>query len=104
MATLQYTTFFSATETGKGPVLNENVITIGGASAQSPGVVDPTATGAQINQSRCVRISADANCWVTWGTNPTALDTGLGGRMIGAGNPEYFDLLANHKIAVITRV
>jgi len=101
MATLQYTVFFSATETGKGPVLNENVIAIGGASAQSPTVVDPTATPA--NQSRCVRLSADANCWVTWGANPTALDTGLGGRMIGTGNPEYFDILANHKIAVITR-
>ena len=102
MATLQYTVFFAANETGKGPVLNENVITIGGASAQSPTVVDPNASTP--NQSRCVCITADANCWVTWGLNPTALDTGLGGRMIGAENPHYFDIPANHKIAVITRV
>jgi hypothetical protein len=102
MATLQYTVFFSATETGKGPVLNENVIAIGGASAQSTTVMDPTATLA--NQSRCVRITADANCWVIWGASPIALDTGLGGRMIGTGNPEYFDIPANHKLAVIARV
>jgi hypothetical protein len=98
---LQYTTFFSATETGKGPVLNENVITIGATTTTSPTTVDPTASPA--NQSRCVRIAADANCWVTWAASPTALDTGLGGRMIGAGNPEYFDLPANFKIACITR-
>jgi hypothetical protein len=101
MATLQYTVFFSATETGKGPVLNENVIAIGGASAQSSTVVDPSATPN--NQSRCVRIACDANAWVIWGADPTALDTGVGGRMIGSGNPEYFDIPANHRIAVIAR-
>ena len=99
MSTLQYTVFFAANETGKGPVLNENVITVSGSSAQSPTVMVPSGG----NQSRCVRVMSDVDAWVTWGSNPTALNTGLGGRMIGAGNPEYFDILASDKIAVIER-
>lgn len=82
-------------------MLNENVVTVGSSSTQSA-VMHAAATPS--NQSRCVRVVSDTDCWVNWGSNPTALNTGLGGRMIGAGNPEYFDILANDKIACIERL
>lgn len=101
MATLQYSTWFSAAEVANGPVLNENVITISGSSTQSPTLIDPTGS----NQTRRVRISADTDCWVTWGINPTALTDGTSGRMMGPtiSTCEYFDIPSNWKIAVIAR-
>lgn len=100
MATLQFTSFWSANETGKGPVLNENVVTIAGTSAQS-GVMDPNGG----NKPRSVRVAVDAKCWVTWGADPTALNDGTDGRMMGSdvSTVEYFDIPADHKIAVIER-
>lgn len=101
MATLQYTTWWSAAEVANGPVMHENVITIGVASATSPTVVDPTGR----NETRRVRISVDADCWVTWGLNPTASTDGTGGRMMGptVSACEYFDIPSNESIAVIQR-
>lgn len=100
MATLQYTVFWGASETGKGPVLNEGIVTIAGTSDQS-GVIDSGGG----NQSRSVRIAVDSNCWVTWGDDPTALNDGSEGRMMGTdvSTVEYFDIPAGHKIAVISR-
>jgi hypothetical protein len=98
MATLQYTVWPDAKQVALGDVINENVITIGGASAQG-GLIDSAAsTGAH----RYVRVAADADCWVTWGSDPTAVaDTG--GRMVFSGQPEYWYMEAGFKIACITR-
>ncbi len=104
MATLQYTVFRAADVTGRGPVLNENVIAIGGASVQSA-IMDPNAPVEAKNGQRAVRIVADAKCYVTWGQNPTALGDGTQGRMMGPdiSTGEYFDIKADEKIAVIAR-
>ena len=51
-----------------------------------------------------VRIFSDADCFVTWGENPTALQDGTSGRPIGANNPEYFSIKNGHRLAVIERV
>src|SRR3990167_3536765 len=93
---LQFTVWNTAAEVANGPVLNENVVAIGGTSTQS-GLIDPTGG----NRGRRVRIAGDADCWVNGGENPTAAaDTG--GRMMGptVSSVEYFDILANFKIAV----
>ena len=102
MATLQYTVFETAGATADGPVLNENVITIGGSSDQSPTVIDPNTAA---NRTRRVRITVDANCWVTWGADPTALTDGTDGRMMGTdvSTAEYFSIPAGLKISVIQR-
>ena len=99
MASLQFTVWASASAVAEGPVLNENVITIGGTSAASAGVVDPGGG----NRARYVRVVADAICWVTWGGSPTALNDGTEGRMLGSENPEFFWIPADEKIAVIQR-
>ena len=98
MASLQYTVWRTASEVALGDVLNEGVITIDVSSAQS-GVMKDTME----NRNCRVRLMADADCWVTWGEDPTALNDGTGGRMLGAENPEYFDIRADYKIAVIQR-
>ncbi len=96
---LQFTVWGTAAEVANGPVLNEGVIAIGGASVASAAVIDPTGD----NRGRRVRLFAEAACYVTWGEDPTALNDGTGGRMLGAENPEYFDVPADFKIAVIQR-
>ena len=99
MATLQFTVWKGAGAVAQGPVVNEDIITISSTSAQSSGVVDPAGG----NKTRFVRIMADGDCWVTWGADPTALDDGTEGRMMGAENPEYWWITADQKIAVIER-
>lgn len=103
MATLQYTAFFSAAEVANGPALNQNVITIGAVAATSPTSINPNASPK--NQGMRVRIAVDADCWVLWGSNPTALGNGLGGVMMGptVSAVEYFDIPADQYISVIER-
>jgi hypothetical protein len=97
MASLQFTVFDAAGSTGAGPVLQEGVIAIGATSAQgseiTPGAV----------YTRIVRVTADADCWVTWGTSPTALNDGSEGRMFHASQVEYFQVAAGERFAVIER-
>lgn len=97
---LQYTVWETAAEVANGPVLNENVVAVGGASALS-GVIDASARTGR--ESRRVRLFAEEACYVIWGETPTALNDGTGGRMFGAENPEYFEIQANFLIAVIQR-
>lgn len=99
MADLFYTVWDTAAEVANGPVKNENKVAIGGTSTQS-GVIDFLG----LNRSRRVRLFAGAACFVTWGENPTAVSDGTEGRALGAENPEYVEILANHKIAVIQRI
>ena len=99
MADLFYRVWRTAAEVANGPVLNENKVAIGGGSAQS-GLIN-TGFG---NESRRVRLFADTACFVTWGENPTVLSDGTEGMPVGAENPEYVEIRADHKIAVIQRV
>jgi hypothetical protein len=98
MASLFYRVWDTAAEVANGPVKNENLVAIGGTSAQS-GLID----GAGGNRSRRVRVFADTACFITWGENPTALTDGTEGMPMGADNPEYVEIRADHKIAVIQR-
>ena len=97
MANLQISVFSDAREVAFGVPLQEEIIVIGGTSLQSS-----VLTGSRTTHR--IRIYAEANCFVTWGLNPTALQDGTEGRFIGADNPEYFGIPASFKIAVIERV
>ena len=97
MPTLFYAAFHSATQTAEGTPLLEGKIAIGAGSLQSAAM--PGASRV----SRRVRIFCDSKAYVTWGTNPTAVNDGSDGRPMGSENPEYFDLEAGWKIAVIER-
>lgn len=100
MANLQYSVWPDAKQVALGVVSNENVIVIGGTSTQSGDVVDPSAASRSV---RYVRLHAESNCYVTWGSDPTATNDGTGGRQISADSPEYFYMEAGWKIACITR-
>jgi hypothetical protein len=68
-------------------------VTIGAASAQSAAM--PAGT-------RAVRLVATVDCFVEFGTNPTATSSGAAtGFFMPAGSVEYFVALEGHKVAVI---
>lgn len=95
MATLYFTVFEGAREVATGDPIQEGAVDIAGTSTQS----DPiTGTG---RVRRRVRVCPDANCFVTWGLNPTATIDGSSGRRMVADGAEYFDIEAGHQIAVI---
>ncbi len=73
------------------PALTSQTRTISGTSAQA------SALNAR---TRVVRLHADTDCYVLFGTNPTAI-TAAGTKMI-AGQTEYFGVAPSTKIAVIT--
>ncbi len=98
MATLFIAVWRDAAEVALGDPLQEIAVAIGAASAQSAAI-----TGKDRQRNR-IRLFADADCFVTWGTDPTALTDGTAGRPLGAGNPEYFDIEAGQKVAVIQRL
>lgn len=95
----QITVFAHLGLTPGGTVLLEEVVSVTGASLQSSAV--PT-TGV-VGPLAGVRVHSDADCYVTWGDNPTALDDGTEGRAVGAENPEYFGVPPGQKLAVISR-
>jgi len=72
------------------PPLAEQVVAIGGASAQS----------AAFNaKTQMICVHADAICSISIGANPTAtVDT----RRLAANSTEYFEVQPGHKLAVIT--
>lgn len=97
---LQYSVWRTAAEVANGPVLAEATVAIGGSSATSAAVVDPAGS----NESRRVRLFAEAACYVHWSADgDDALNDGTRGRMFGAENPEYHEIPANWKISVIQR-
>jgi hypothetical protein len=98
MATLQLTVFEVAASTALGDPLQEEVVTVGAGSLTSNVIV---GSG---NVRRTVRLYTDTDCFVTWGESPTAKTDGTAGRMLGADNPEYYNIQSGHKIAVIERV
>lgn len=97
MADLQITVFKDAGVVALGDPVSEQKVAIGGTS--TPSTVLP---GTKVFLR--VRLFAEADCYVTWAAVPVALQDGTEGRMLGAGNPEYFSIEAGDKIAVIERV
>jgi hypothetical protein len=98
MATLFITVFGDASQTLVGEPAQEMTVTIGAGSLQS------AAISAGNNKAwKRVRLFADADCFVTWGANPTAVGDGSAGLPMGAENPEVFTIESGQKIAVITR-
>ncbi len=98
MATLYYAGWEDAKEVALGDPVYENVVNIAGSSTQSVAL-----TGGNTSLRKRVRLFADADCFVTWGANPTATSDGTSGRPLGAENPEYFDIADGYLLAVIER-
>ena len=99
MATLFIAVWGGASLTLVGEPLQEITVSIGASSTQSSAISGP-ATPKQ----RQVRLYADADCFVHWADNPTALTDGTAGRPLGADNPEVFNIDSGKLIAVIERV
>jgi len=97
MATLFIAVWRDAEEVALGDPIQEMVVTVAGASDVSDVIV-----GKNRERNR-IRLLTDTNCFVTWGEDPTATNDGLNGRPMGSENPEYFDIEAGYKIAVIQR-
>jgi hypothetical protein len=98
---LFYRVYGAAVSVANGPVLAEGKVAIAGTSTQTATVIDPSAGAG--NRARSVRLFANAACFVTWDENPTALINGSDGQPMGAENPEFVEIKANHKIACIAR-
>ena len=99
MATLFIGVWGDASQTLIGEPVEEIAVTITGTSAQS----DALSQGNN-KVMRRVRLYADADCFVTWGADPTALTDGTAGRPLGADNPWTVGIESGQKIAVIERV
>jgi len=97
MATLYISVWTNAAAVALGDPLQETSVNIDVTSTQSAAIV---GSG---RKRRRVRLFADADCFAAWGEDPTALTDGTDGLPLGASNPEYFDIEAGHKIAVISR-
>ena len=96
MATLYCTVFIEAGSTAHGDPLQEFNVNVIGTSTQSVAL-----TASPGNPVRVVRAYSDADCFITWGSDPTAASGSA--RPVGADNPEYWHIKAGDKIAVITR-
>jgi hypothetical protein len=59
-----------------------------------------TQSAAFRNDTRLVRLHTDTNCFVKFGTNPTAT-TATDARM-AANQTEYFRVFPGHKVAAVT--
>lgn len=73
------------------PAVAQQVVAVGGASAQS------AAFGAG---TRFIRIETDVGCRIAIGASPTAAATSL---PLSAGAVEYFAVQPGHRLAVIAR-
>ena len=101
MAKLFISVWGDATETLLGEPIQEAAVTFSGTSVQSAAITGPSGTRVV---NRLVRLYADADCFVHWGSDPTALNDGTAGRALGADNPEVFGIVSGQRIAVIERV
>lgn len=97
MATLFIAVWESATNAAIGKPIQEMSVSVGGASAQSAAIVGDS------RRARYCRLFTDADCFTTWGENPTAQNDGSDGRPMGAGVTEYFNVEAGYKFATIER-
>ncbi len=98
MATLFAGVWNGAAETLVGEPIQEFAVTITGTSAQTVAL-----TSHSNEVLRQVRVFSDTDCFVTWGSDPTATNDGTSGRPLGAENPEVFGISSGAKLAVIAR-
>ncbi|MDJ0896923.1 MAG: hypothetical protein QNJ92_17395 [Alphaproteobacteria bacterium] len=94
MSTLSCTVYNSASEVALGEPLETLTVSIGATSDQTSAI---TTDGMARKR---VRLFAQADCYIAYGENPTASSSTI---PLGAENPEYFDIAAGHKVAVIER-
>lgn len=88
------TVWESASEVALGDPIQFTSATVGGANSA------PISGSGK--KRRRVRLYADEDCWVKYGTNPTA--TGAADSMpLSADNPEYVDIEAGHVLTAIAR-
>ncbi len=99
MSNLFIAAFGDAKEVAFGSPIQEQVV-----SFTTPSVQSAVLTVHVPAKMYRVRILADADCFVTWGDDPTALIDGTNGRPVGANNPEYFGIPSGQRLAVIQRV
>lgn len=76
---------------GNAPPIAEQTITISGSST--------AVTNAFNAKTAMVRVETDSICSIAFGTAPTATTSNM---RMNAGDVEYFSVMPNHKIAVIT--
>ena len=101
MAKLWITVFEAASETAlDAPIQDITPVDISGTSAQSEAVTGSTESPAG-KKRRTLRLFADTDCHVAWGDDPTA---GTDNFPLGAENPEYINVVAGGKVAVLERV
>jgi hypothetical protein len=91
------------------PALSQT-LAVGAGSIQSaafqtyPTMGAYAATGVPItspNNTLHIRLASTADCWVSFGTNPTAVVAGVASILLPAGVPEYFWVYPGEKVAVI---
>ncbi len=97
MATLFVTVWETAESVALGDILQEFQINIGATSTPSAAAIVGTP-----RRKRRIRLFADADCFVTWAETPVAVSSAS--RPMGEENPEYFEIEAGQKIAVIERL
>ena len=68
------------------------VVAIGAASVQANGFSDGVTV---------IRLFANVDCWLAFGSNPTAAAEAAGSMLLPAGVVEYFERKEGEKIAVI---
>ena len=94
MANVNITVFEAAVSTPLGDPLQYLTAVIDGANSSA-------LTGSDKKRRTC-RMYAESDCWVKWGSSPTA--TGATDAVaLGADNPEYFNIEAGHVVTAITR-
>ena len=98
MATLFISVFADANTTTLDKPIQEMVVTVGAGSLKSSAI---TGTGKFV---RRVRLFTDTDCFVAWGSDPTAVGDGTAGMPLGAENPEFVGVRTGDFIAVIERV
>lgn len=76
---------------GNAPPIAEQTITISGSST--------AVTNAFNAKTAMVRVETDSICSIAFGAAPTAT---TGNMRMNANDVEYFSVMPNHKIAVIT--
>ena len=94
MANLYVTIFDGAASTPVGDPVQFLTAVISGANSSA-------VTGSG-RKRYTARLYAESDCWVAWGSSPTA--TGASDAMpLGADNPEYVTIEAEHVVTAITR-
>jgi len=101
MASLYISEYAAVGTPGPGPAMHqaplepaqvEQIVSITGSPTQS------AAFGAE---TKVIRVHCDSTCSILFGTNPTAATTK---KRLVANQTEYFAVIPNHKLSVISNV